>query len=93
MRRALLERAALISRILAAIAGGYALAYALAACVSLILPMARSEAVLTASMLSFAVYTAAVIWAFSAKTAKRAWIGVLAPAAICAAIASVFSQL
>ncbi len=44
------KRPSILSRILAAIVGGYALAYAFAAFISLALPLQRVEAVLTASM-------------------------------------------
>ena len=75
------------SRVLAAALGGYGLTYAFTACVTLLLPLSKSEAVLTAAMLSFILYTGAILWAFAASTPLRAWIGLFAPAAICAAIA------
>ena len=66
----------LVSRIVAAVLGGYALA-ALTSVATLALPMERGEAVLTGMMLSFIVYAAAVIWVFAASSALRAWAGLL----------------
>lgn len=65
----------IISRIIAALFGGYALAHTLPALLVAVWPMARAEAVLTAIQLSFLVYVMAVIWVFAASTACRAWIG------------------
>ena len=66
----------LVSRIVAAVLGGYALA-ALTSVATLALPMERGEAVLTGMMLSFIVYAIAVIWVFAASSALRAWAGLL----------------
>jgi hypothetical protein len=73
-------RRPLISRIVAAIFGGYALA-ALASVAAVSLPMARPEAVLAGLQLSFLVYALAVIWVFGARSARRAWAGLLVAAA------------
>lgn len=69
------------SRALAAIAGGYALAALSAAALAVFLPLPRADATLTATMLSFLVYACAVIWGFAARTAARAWLGLLLPSA------------
>ncbi len=66
----------LISRIVAAILGGYALA-ALASVAALALPMSRPQAVLTGMLASFLIYTGAVIWVFAVRSAWRAWAGLL----------------
>ncbi len=66
----------LISRIVAAILGGYALA-ALASVAALALPMSKPQAVLTGMLASFLIYTGAVIWVFAARSARRAWAGLL----------------
>jgi hypothetical protein len=71
-----------LSRGLAAVLAGYALAYAFTAFASLALPMPRAEAVVTGSMLSFVVYLIAVVWAFAARSAVRAWAGLLAGSAL-----------
>jgi hypothetical protein len=69
----------LLSRIVAALFGGYALA-ALASVAAVALPVSRSEAVLTGMLLSFAVYAGAVIWVFAVRSAWRAWAGLVAAA-------------
>ncbi|WP_223677541.1 DUF3649 domain-containing protein [Azospirillum agricola] len=70
----------LVSRIVAALFGGYALA-ALASVAVLALPMSKPQAVLTGMLASFAVYAGAVIWVFAARSAPRAWTGLLVVAA------------
>ncbi len=52
------------------------------ALLAVILPMVRIDAVLTATLLSFTVYTCAVLWVFAASSAFRAWLGLVLPAAI-----------
>lgn len=70
----------LVSRIVAALFGGYALA-ALTSVAAVALPMRRTEAVFTGMLLSFVVYALAVIWVFAVRSAWRAWAG-LAVAAV-----------
>lgn len=70
----------LVSRIVAALFGGYALA-ALTSVAAVALPMNRTEAVFTGMLLSFVVYALAVIWVFAVRSAWRAWAG-LAVAAV-----------
>jgi hypothetical protein len=70
----------LISRIVAAMFGGYALA-ALTSVATLALPMDKPQAVLTGMLLSFIVYACAVIWVFAVRSARRAWLGLLIVAA------------
>ena len=65
------------SRVGAAAIGGYALTYACTAWLSIVLPLGKSEAVLTASMISFVIYTAAILWAFAATTPMGAWLVLL----------------
>ncbi len=74
-------------RAVVAVFGGYALAAAATAALALWLPMARSDAVLTGTLLSFLIYTGAVLWAFSTRSVARAWVGILVPAALCAGLA------
>ncbi len=66
----------LVSRIIAALFGGYALA-ALTSVATLALPMSKINAVLTGMMLSFLVYVGAVIWVFAVRSARRAWVGLI----------------
>ncbi|CAO3401756.1 DUF3649 domain-containing protein [Azospirillum sp. 11R-A] len=72
--------APLASRIVAALFGGYALA-ALGSVAALALPLSKPQAVLTGMLASFAIYAAAVVWVFAARSALRAWAGLLAAAA------------
>lgn len=72
--------APLLSRILAALLGGYALA-ALASVAVLALPISKPQAVLTGMLASFAIYAGAVIWVFAVRSAGCAWAGLLVAAA------------
>lgn len=68
------QRCAIAGRISAALLGGYALAFGSTAFLSVYLPLARPDRVVTASLLCFAVWVAAVIYAFGARSAWRAWL-------------------
>jgi hypothetical protein len=72
---------------MAATIGGYALTIAASISLSNILPLPRSDAVLTAILLSFAFYAGTVLWAFSARTPRRAWVGLAFPSVILACLA------
>ena len=65
------------SRVLAATLGGYAFTYAFTAALARLLPLAPVDAVMVASLPSFLVYLAVVLWAFAARSAKRVWLGLL----------------
>ena len=54
-------------RILAAILLGYALAYAATACLSIYLPLPRPDRVSFGSLGCFAVWVAAIVYAFAAR--------------------------
>lgn len=77
----------LTSRIAAALFGGYALTYFSAAVLAKLLPVARSEAVVIALLSGLIIYAAAIMWVFSASSARRAWLGLMFIAAVSAAIA------
>ncbi|MCF7220694.1 hypothetical protein [Marilutibacter chinensis] len=66
-------RGAVAARVLAAVVGGYYLAHGATAFLTLVLPLARVDRVIAASLLSFAVWCAAAIHAFAARSAWRAW--------------------
>jgi|TARA_R100001143_G_scaffold37028_6_gene34540 hypothetical protein len=72
----------IFSLLLAATFGGYLLTSAVVILVAAILPLSRADAVITSSLLSFAVYTAVIIWVFAVKDAKRAWTGMLSATVI-----------
>jgi hypothetical protein len=75
----LVRAAPLVSRIVAAVLGGYAIA-ALASLAVLAMPVDRSQAVLAGQTASFALYAGAVIWVFAVRSALRAWAGLLVAA-------------
>jgi len=63
------------SRTAAAIVGGYIVANTVAFVVAAAMPMSEADAVLVAMQVSYLFYAFAVLWAFAAKTARRAWTG------------------
>lgn len=69
----------LVSRIAAALFGGYALA-ALASMATLALPVPKPDGVLWGMLASFIVYACAVLWVFAVRSAWRACAGLLAAA-------------
>lgn len=81
----------LVSRIVAALFGGYALA-TLAGIAVLALPMSKPQAVITGMLLSFAIYAGAVIWVFAVRSALKAWAGLVVVAAALAPLAWIAAQ-
>lgn len=65
----------MLSRIIAAIAGGYGFTYAFTAALARVLPIDKVDALISVTLSSFAVYTGAVLWAFACRSARRAWAG------------------
>lgn len=82
MQASTLYRAGVAARLLAAIAGGYALTAIATSLLAVLLPASRVNAVMTATLLSFVFYAFAIMWAFAARSAWRAWAGLLLPAAL-----------
>lgn len=62
------------SRIVAAIFAGYGLAYTSTMFLTVYLPLVRSDRVVFASLASFFVYLAAILYTFAARSATRAWV-------------------
>jgi hypothetical protein len=82
------------ARAVAAIVGGYLLAAAATGFQALLLPalsLSRADAVMASTLFSFTVYACAVLWVFAARSAARAWLGLLLPAALLAGAASLLS--
>ncbi|MCX5462702.1 DUF3649 domain-containing protein [Alcaligenes parafaecalis] len=77
-------RLQVLSRIVAATIGGYALASAATVLLTLLWPLPKGQAVLATNMLSFVWYTIAVMWVFSTRSATRAWVGMVLPTALIA---------
>lgn len=74
MRNASIKRWAITSRVLAALVGGYAVAYAVTAFLAVYLPLARPDRVVFSSLASFAVWSAVAVYVFAARSATRAWL-------------------
>ena len=68
-----ISRWGVASRVLAALLGGYFVAWGSTAFLSMALPMVRVNRVVTASLLCFAVWCAAAVYAFAARSGWRAW--------------------
>lgn len=75
------------SRVAAAGLGGYALSSAATVLMAKLWPAPLAQGVLWATMLSFAVYTVAVIWAIHTPSVKRAWAGMVIGTAVLSALA------
>lgn len=75
------------SRSMAAICGGYALATVTSVFCAVVLPGARGQAVLTGMLLAIVVAACAALWAFAARSALRAWMGIGLPTLVLAAVA------
>ena len=66
--------------------GGYALAVVVSICLSLVLPLARSDTVVSGLLASFAVYLAAILWVFAVRSLRRMWLGIAVASAGCSAL-------
>lgn len=76
---ALMYRLGVASRAIAAIVGGYALSALVATVSAIYFPGTRAEAAIFGMLLSFVIYTLAVMWVFAVRSAWRAWLGLLLP--------------
>ncbi len=74
-------------RVIVAIIGGYLLANISAILLSYLLPMPKSDAVMTGILLSFAIYAGAIMWVFAVRSIKKACVGLLVPSLILGAVA------
>lgn len=74
-------RLGVLSRSLAALLGGYAFAASASMLLALALPMPRAQATLTGLLAGIALYAVAAMWAFAARSAARAWLGIAGAAA------------
>jgi|GEM_PF-787470 len=78
--RAVVRWAPLVSRIVAAVLGGYAVA-ALVALACTAWPGAAGAGMMAGMQLSFLAYAGAVVWVFAVRSARRAWLGLVVAAA------------
>lgn len=81
-----------IARLLLASAGGYGLAVALAYALARGLPMARSEATVTASLAAILAMPVAAVWAYGTPRLWQAAGGIAGLTAVLAAIAWTIGQ-
>jgi hypothetical protein len=77
-RPSLDDRLSIAARVLAASVGGYILTSQTIAVLALLLPLQPSEATLTATMLSFAIYAATILSVFAIRSAWRMGICMVA---------------
>jgi uncharacterized membrane protein YccF (DUF307 family) len=75
------------SRVIAAIGGGYLLASLMSVVVARALPLPQATAVMTGMLLSFLFYASSALWVFAARTATRAWLGLVVPGVVLALLA------
>lgn len=73
-------RLGVVSRLMAATVGGYCLASLCVGCLALGLGLDRGEAVLAATLPAFLMLASVAVWVFAARSAGRAWLGVMVPA-------------
>ncbi len=74
-------------RVAVAIVCGYALANIAGILLSYLLPMPKSDAVMTGILLSFAIYTGAIMWVFAVRSVRNACAGLIVPSLILGVIA------
>ncbi|KAF1023393.1 MAG: hypothetical protein GAK30_00596 [Paracidovorax wautersii] len=84
--RAVVRWLPLASRIVAAVLGGYGVA-ALVSVAAVAWSASPVEGVMAGMLLSFLAYAAAVVWVFAARSATRAWAGLVTVALPLAALA------
>lgn len=71
-------RLGVLSRVLAASLGGYVFVNVAALALSFMIPVAEHyKSLLFSIQVSFVLYTLVIIWAFAARSATRAWVGLL----------------
>lgn len=70
-------RWSVLSRCVAAAAGGYVLVTLLQLAFTAVLPWDYYKSLLFSSQTGYLYYTGVIIWCFAARTAKRAWLGLL----------------
>lgn len=74
------------ARIAAAVLGGYAFATATILLLTYLLPMPQQDALMLSTMLGYLIFAIAIIWVFSVKTVKRAWLGIIISTSVVSAL-------
>lgn len=89
MTRPASQRWSVALRALAAILGGYGVIWLATAALSVLLPavfdMSPVDAVLAVTMSSFLIWAVIAMAVFNARSARRAWAGLLLAALVCMA--------
>lgn len=80
------RRWAVASRAFAAVGGGYALASLTSVVLALASRAPREDAIVAATTPAFLVFAGAILWAFAASTAVRAWLGIAVPGLVLAGV-------
>jgi hypothetical protein len=79
--------AAVVSRVVGAVFGGYAFSASSVALAMVVLPLAfgltRSESVILVPMIGFVLYLVVLLWAFSERRLRRVWGVLLSGTALC----------
>lgn len=87
----------LASRVIAVVVGGYAATVGLVALFAvlfaLVFGMARSEALVLASMIGFLGYAAIVIWGFAERRSLRLWVILGGGAVLSHTVATLLARL
>ena len=68
-------RWSVLSRCVAAAAGGYVVVTLLQVALTAVLPWEDYKALLFSSQTGYLYYTGIIVWCFAARTARRAWLG------------------
>ena len=66
-------RSVIVSRVLAAVAGSYLLAYTLVGAFVRISPLGKADTVLASTMAGLFVYIGAIMWVFAARSSVKVW--------------------
>lgn len=75
-------RIGVAARVVAALAGGYAIAALTAAAIAVTLPLSREEAATVGSLTGLLAWPIAAMGCFWARNAMRAWVGVVVVATL-----------
>ena len=70
------------SRVFAAAIPGFVLTNTTGILLSFLLPGDKLDGIATATLLSYAIYTAIILWVFSVQRLRTVWIGLLSALAV-----------
>ncbi len=87
------DRLLVLSRIMAAVFGGYALTTVMILLFSYLLPLPKKDALMLATMLGYIIYALIIIWAFTVSRVKLVWLGIGASTGLCGAFVFLLHNL